>query len=108
WNRVGGETNNTSAGWKDYDVSGTSGTGRYVRVNATAVGPFGNLALFDLEVYGVANNNVALNRVSNGGTSTASASSGANPGNAFDGTNGTAWTSTTAAAGQYLQADLGA
>src|SRR5205085_12420964 len=30
WNRVGGETNNTSAGWKDYDVSGTSSTGRYV------------------------------------------------------------------------------
>ncbi|WZO98344.1 discoidin domain-containing protein [Isosphaeraceae bacterium EP7] len=52
WTTIRSITGNSSAGYTDQ--SGLSGSGRYVRIYATAPGPASNYSLYDLKIYGIA------------------------------------------------------
>ncbi|MGN9911641.1 discoidin domain-containing protein [Phytohabitans sp. LJ34] len=99
----------TTTGTGGVQTLAVSGTGRYVRVNATARGTAYGVSLWEFQVYGTATTggcgtaNAAQSR-----PATASSAENATlaAGNAFDGNTGTRWSSAFGDP-QWIQVDLG-
>jgi beta-glucanase (GH16 family) len=102
WTTIASITGNTTAGIHDY--TGLSGTGRYVRIYGTArATPYG-YSLYDFNVYGVANPDLALNRP----VVASSLENGSFPAaNAVDGNSASRWSSQFSDP-QWIYVDLGA
>ena len=105
WSTIKAVTGNTAL---SNDWTGLSGSGRYVRINATARGTQWGYSLYELEVYGapvvVPPSNLARGKPVSASSSESAAFA---PANAVDGNTGTRWSSAYADA-QWLQVDLGA
>ena len=90
------------------DLTGLSGSGRYIRMYGTQRGTGWGYSLWEFQVFGSVVNGTPSN-LSQGKTATASSSenSGTGPGYAVDGSTSTRWSSQYSDP-QWLQVDLGA
>jgi hypothetical protein len=101
WTTIQTVTGNASTGMLDYP--GLNATGRYVRMYGTARATQWGYSLYEFEVYGRGDTNVALNQP----TTTSSVNNNNVGANAVDGSTGSRWESAYSDP-QWIYVDLGA